>query len=149
MRYSYLVDTHTGQEIKWKGLGGGCSRAPKTYKEGTVSTVSLRTVMSMGLLFSISEALQLRARSSQYSFKEDYMNLVPATSRCRALLHHFSFLICKHGSNDESRMSAGLGEVTHMAFPWVSAVDASCCDHERETFLCLCCCHTNLEGMDR
>lgn len=76
------------------------------------------------------------------------MNSASATSRCRALLHHFSFLICKHGSNDISRMSTGLGEVTHLAFPWGSAVDASCCDRERETFLCLCCCHTDLEGMD-
>lgn len=76
------------------------------------------------------------------------MNSASATSRCRALLHHFSFLICKHESNDVSRMSAGLGEVTHMACPWGSAVDASCCDRERETFLCLCCWHTDLEGMD-
>lgn len=77
------------------------------------------------------------------------MNSASATGRCRALLHHFSFLICKHGSSDVSRMSAGLGEITHKAFSWGSAVDASCCDHKRETFLCLCCCHTDLEGMDR
>lgn len=125
-RCSYLVDIHPGEEIKWKGLGGGCSRAPKTYKEGTVSTVSLRTVTSMGLLSSISTA--------QYSFKEVCMNSASATGRCRALLHHFSFLICKHGSSDVSRMSAGLGEVPHKAFSWRFAVDANCCDHERETF---------------
>lgn len=41
-----MVDIHTGQEIKWEGLEGRCNRAPKTYKEETVSTVSNGEVFS-------------------------------------------------------------------------------------------------------